>query len=174
MIPLLLYKRSRTQCKLANSTFSLHFTLDSYWLSDNLITCYEAMVVFLEVRIYRQMSIVYQFLCMKLQTRGNHSLPVIQEQRTQSKLKNFPAFYPNPLLLTISKCNLKTNLRDVLIESNARYTKVCCYALPTKFQILNTRKLQTSNKLTHLYLLLLKIPFVLIPLQSYVIKLLGS
>ena len=50
------------------------------WLSDSLITCYEAMVVFLEVPIYRQMSIVYQFLCMKLQTRGNHSLPVIQEE----------------------------------------------------------------------------------------------
>jgi len=96
MIPLLLYKRSRTQCKLANSTFSLHFTLDSYWLSDSLITCYEAMVVFLEVPIYGQMSIIYQFLFMKLQTRGNHSLPVLQEDT--KKTLQLPCILPDPLI----------------------------------------------------------------------------
>ena len=35
--------------------FFMHFTLDSYWLSDSLITCYEALVVFLGVPTYRHM-----------------------------------------------------------------------------------------------------------------------
>jgi hypothetical protein len=37
---------------------------------------------------------------------------------------NFTAFYPDPLSRTISNCNLKTNVRGVLIESNARHTNV--------------------------------------------------
>jgi len=79
--------------------FFLHFTLDSYWLSDSLITCYEAMVVFLEVPIYRQMSIVYQFLCMKLQTRGNHSLPVIQRGVEDTKqTQKLPYILPKSLI----------------------------------------------------------------------------